>query len=132
MRHGWVADLGEGVVPVASLEDLRAMLWQTAGPTPSELWLTSPDGSSMCMLRRESRTLLMFLGPGQAGAGFTTRAVGEVAGPELVTFTLANGQRDEYPASWTVDAERALEALEYFFRTATMPPFLEWHDDAAG
>ena len=49
-----------------------------------------------------------------------------------MTFTLANGQRDDYPAAWTVDAERGREALEYFFETDTMPPFIEWHDDSAG
>jgi hypothetical protein len=98
----------------------------------TEFWLTSPDGSRMCMLRRESRALLMFLRPGDMDVGFTTRADGEIVGSQLVTFTLANGQQDEYPESWTVDAERAREALEYFFRTATMPPFLEWHDDGAG
>ncbi|HET6760930.1 MAG TPA: Imm1 family immunity protein [Gemmatimonadaceae bacterium] len=132
MRQRWVADLGEGVVPVASLEDLRSMLSRTAKPDTTEFWLTSPDGSRMCMLRRQSRALLMFLGPGDADAGFTTRADGEIAGSELVTFTLANGQRDEYPASWTVEAKRAREALEYFFTTGTMPPFLNWHDDGAG
>jgi hypothetical protein len=131
MIQGWVADLGEGVVPVASLADLRSMLSRMASLDTTEFWLTSPGGSSMCMLGRESRALLMFLRPGDADTGFTTRTNGDTSASELVTFTLANGQWDEYPASWTVDAERAREALEYFFTTATMPPFLIWHDDSA-
>lgn len=130
MRHGWFADLGGGAVPVTSLEDLSSLLSRTTDLTDTELWLTSPDGSRMCMLRHGSRALLMFLPTGDADAGFTARADGEVSGAKAVTFTLANGQRDEYPASWTVDSEQAREALEYFFKTASMPPFLVWHDDS--
>lgn len=127
-----MAELGQGPVSVQSLDHLRSMISHTAHPPVTELWLTSPDGSRMCMLRRDSRTLLMFLRPEEADAGFTTRGDADTIGSQLVTFTLANGQRDDYPAAWTVDAERGQEALEYFFETATMPLFLEWHDDSAG
>lgn len=115
-----------------SLDHLRSMISRTAGVTATELWLTSPNGSSMCMLRRDSRALLMFLRPQEPDAGFTTRGDADTTSSQLVTFTLANGQRDEYPVSWTVEAERGQEALEYFFETAMMAPFLEWHDDSTG
>ena len=132
MSRGWVAEFGQGLVPVQSLDHLRSMIARTAHLSATELWLTSPDGSRMCMLRRDSRALLMFLRPEDSDVGFTTRGDADTTTSQLVTFTLANGQRDEYPLSWTVDAERGHEALEYFFETATMPRFLKWHDDSAG
>ena len=126
----WTADVGGSILPVGSLDDLRSILSRTAGIAHQELWLTSPDGSRLCMLRSGSRALLMFQ-RSDADTGFTTRADGEVAGREMLKFTLANGQVDEYPASWTISAERAGETLQHFFRTGTRPPVVQWHDDGA-
>jgi hypothetical protein len=126
-ERGWVADLGGLVEPVRSPEDLRAMLSRTAGVADQEFWLTSPGGARLCMLRSAGRALLLFL-RGDADGGFSSRAGGEVVGEPMVQFRLANGQRDAYPASWTVSAERAREAIEYFYRTSAMAPFLAWSD----
>ena len=130
MAAPWTADVGDSVVSVGSLDELRSILSRTAGVAEEELWLTSPDGSRICMLRSGSRALLMFQRR-DADTGFTTRADGDVAGAEMLSFTLANGQVDEYPASWTVTAEHAREALEQFFRTGTRPPVVQWRDDGA-
>jgi hypothetical protein len=124
----WIANVAGTAVPVRSLGDLRAILSQTASAERQELWLVSRGGPRMCMLRNRDRALLLFQRHGSDTA-FTTRARDEVAGPKVVEFTLANGQRDEYPAAWTVDVERAREALEYFFETRAMAPFLAWGED---
>jgi len=128
MANGWVADLGNEVVPVRSLDELRSILSRTSGAARRELWLVSPHGPRLCMLRSANRALLMFLRHGDGDTGFTTRAGDDVAGAETVQFTLANGQIDEYPSSWTVSVAQARDAMEYFFRTAAMAPFLEWSD----
>jgi len=127
--HGWVATLGHEVVPVGSLDDLRSILSRTGGAARQELWLVSPHGPRLCMLRSGERALLMFLRHRDGDTGFTTRAGGDMPGSQTVQFTLSNEQVDEYPASWTVSVERAREAMEYFFRTGAMAPFVEWSED---
>jgi hypothetical protein len=82
------------------------------------------------MLRSHDRALLMFLRE-SGDTGFTSRADGPVAGPEQREFWLSNGQRNEYPASWTVSVPRAREALEHFFQTSERAPFVIWNDDGA-
>jgi hypothetical protein len=81
------------------------------------------------MLRSHDRALLMFLRE-RGDTGFMSRADGPVAGPEQREFRLSNGQRDEYPASWTLSVARAHEALEHFFQTGERAPFVVWNDGA--
>jgi hypothetical protein len=131
VTDGWIASVDGTDIPVRSLAHLRSVLADTAEHPYREVQLTSPAGPSLFMLRSHDRALLMFLREG-GDAGFTSRADGAVPGPERREFLLSNGQRDEYPASWTVSVARAHEAFEHFFETGERPPFVLWHDDGAG
>jgi hypothetical protein len=130
MSDGWVAVVSGQTVPIESLADLRSVLTRTVGLSRQELWLESPRGPCVCMLRSAARALLMFLRE-QGDVGFTSRADDDMSGPGTLEFTLANGQVEDYPAAWTVSAERAREALEHFFQTGAMAPFVAWNDDSA-
>lgn len=128
----WVARVGDRVAPIKTLADLRALIARTAGEARQELWLESPESSSICLLRSGDRALLLYL-PAPGEVGFTSRSPEPIADArEAVEFTLANGQVDRYPAAWTVSAERAREALEEFWRTSEMPRCIRWNDEDAG
>jgi hypothetical protein len=130
MGQAWVVSVDGQVTRVESPRDLDAVLSAGARP-PQEIWLTSPRGASMCLLRSGDRALLMYLRTA-GDTGFTSRSDTPTAGPPTTRFGLANGQVDEYPSAWTVSTSRAIEALEYFLRTEDRPPFIAWNDDGAG
>jgi len=83
-----------------------------------ELWATVPEGPAMCMLRSGADAWLMYL-RGDGDAGF--RSVGvEHAGS--ATYTLGNGQVDEYPRAWSIDLESCREAFRGFCRQGGARP----------
>jgi hypothetical protein len=47
----------------------------------------------------------------------------------MLSFRLANGQVDVYPASWTLPRETIEKALAHFVETGERPAFVRWHDD---
>jgi hypothetical protein len=49
-----------------------------------------------------------------------------------LAFTLSNGQVDELPAASTVSAAHARAAVEHFFTTGAVAPFLDWRADVSG
>jgi len=129
MAKTWVAQVGNESVGITSLDELRAILSRTGKAAGQEFWLEHPDGRSICMLRNGHRALLMFRDADDGS--LVALADGGVPDVPAVEFTLANGQRDEYPGAWTVSAEQAIAALEHFFATAVLAPFLAWRDDGA-
>ena len=64
--------------------------------------------------------------------GFSSRNPKYTGNPDArLTFTLSNGQEDEYPASWAVPGEDATRALEHYFLTGQRPSFIHWHDESS-
>jgi hypothetical protein len=130
MAKGWTVNVDGQVAPVESLTQLRSVLDAAAAKPRQEVWLFSPSGPSLCMLRNQDRALLMFLRePGDAG--FTSRSEIPVTGDSSTQFMLANGQLEEYPTAWTISTERAREALEHFLQTEERSPSVVWNDDEA-
>lgn len=94
-----------------------------------EVWERKEDGRALCALLREDVGWLMYLRePGDSG--FSSRNP-EYRGPRdaMLEYVLANGQKDEYPASWALPVTVVERALEYFRETGGMAPFVKWHAD---
>jgi ribosome maturation factor RimP len=91
-------------------------------------------------VRREEESLTGLFSGGQAvlfliGAegepGFSSRNPKFKGNQDArLTFTLVNGQEEEYPASWAVPGEDATRALEHWFFTGQRPSFIHWHDES--
>jgi hypothetical protein len=94
-----------------------------------ETWVRSKTGASLCALMSGERGLLMHL-PEPGASGATSRDP-KYAGPKsaMLSFRLANGQVDVYPASWTLPRETIEKALAHFVETGERPAFVRWHDD---
>ncbi len=102
-----------------------------AMPTPfKELWERGPQGQSLCALVNGGLGWLMYLRH-DGDAGFSSRNL-DYTGPEGATigYVLANGQRDEYPASWAYPVATVMAALDYFRREGQPAPFVAWHNDS--
>jgi hypothetical protein len=64
--------------------------------------------------------------------GFSTRNPAHHGPPDaLVTYTLSNGQGDEYPASWAYPTRLIPAAFLELHRTGERPTGFEWFDDSA-
>lgn len=101
---------------VASPQALRTALARFDAELPRyELWLSVPDGPSLCMLRSGPDAWLMHLRhPGDHG--FTSE--GDTARDGVAHYTLSNGQVDEYPLAWCIGLPRCHDAVVHFFASA--------------
>ena len=62
------------------------------------------------------------------GSGFATRNPDYQGSADArIEYRLANGQRDEHPASWDISTTEAVRTLEYFLVEEKMAPWLTWH-----
>jgi hypothetical protein len=94
-----------------------------------EEWRRKEDGRAICALISGDRGWLMYLSePGDSG--YSSRDPDYDGDPDAtMAFTLSNGQRDEYPAAWTLPLDVVERALAYFDKTGKRAPFVEWHAD---
>jgi len=101
---------------IATAQALRAALARfDADATRYELWLSVPDGPSLCMLRSEADAWLMYLRhPGDHG--FSSE--GDASREGVAPYTLSNGQVDEYPLAWCIALPQCHEAAVHFFASA--------------
>jgi hypothetical protein len=95
-----------------------------------EISADTPDGQTIIALINGDRGWLMYLRE-IGDAGFSSRCP-NYAGPgdAVIEYVLSNGQRDEYPASWSISKSEVDRALEFFRRECRPPPFVLWHNDS--
>lgn len=110
--------------PIVSIEQLGEALDRFDRYPRFEVWLSAQDGPSICMLRSEAHAWLMYLRFAGDG-GFVSQ--GQPGASGFVSYTLANGQIDEYPLAWCLDLEQCYKALAYFFvNKGARPEFVSW------
>lgn len=110
-----------------SAEDLRGRLARIAVERHSDIALIA-GGKAVSLLKSGDRAMLVFF-RATGDPGLTSRA-GDGPHDHSLRFRLANGQVDEYPASWTVTFEEGLRVLEHFATHLAPAPFVRWNDEA--
>lgn len=91
-----------------------------------ELWLSVPDGPSICMLREEAHAWLMYL-RFEGDSGFVSTGDAHLDG--TARFTLGNGQVDEYQLSWCIGWAACHAALRLFFANeGRRPDAVTWRE----
>jgi len=89
------------------------------------------EGGALTGLFTGGQAVLLLTG-GEGERRFSSRSPRPTGSPDArLSFTLANGQEEEYPASWAVPGEDATRALEHYFLTGQRPSFIHWHDDSS-
>jgi hypothetical protein len=114
---------------VSSASEARLLL-QSRRPSPdAEIWLTAPDDQALCILVHGESAWLLYV-PEEGDPGLSSTSP-DYDGPEdaMVSYLLANGQRDEYPASAAVPLSAALQAAEYFVETLEPAPCVAWSEE---
>ena len=117
----------EGVV--TSLEELREHIAASrSGPYGCCLLFGEDDRSLFAYWNDDLAALFFFDGP-EDDVGCTANAPFELAGADVETFRIENGQVDEYPRSITCRRAAAIEALEEFYVTGRRPEGLPWFEN---
>ena len=115
---------------VGSVEELDEFLGRVARTSPCDLWLGIGDGPSLCMLKQSEFSWLMYL-RFSGNSGFYT--IGDIDAKGKATFTLGNGQVDEYPIAFCIELEQALKAISYFWiNEGRRPDWIEWRESRPG
>jgi hypothetical protein len=110
----------------SSLAEFSQLLDRIDSLPNAEVWLFSPNGPSICLLKAESHTFLMYLRR-EGDHGFTS--VGDGSREGKFQVRLANGQVDEYPLAWCLGPEFAYKGLAYFFVNAgEKSPYIQWRE----
>jgi hypothetical protein len=115
---------------VTELAELQVYLGYIGRIQFSEIWIHHAVGwPALCALINGDAAWLMYL-RFEGDAGFSTRNPNYAGPPKaVIEYYLANGQHDEYPASWNITTAEAPRALEYFFEQEAMAPWLQWHEE---
>lgn len=95
-----------------------------------EIWVDGPSDQSLCAIVNGQVGWLMYLRE-SGDPGFSSRNP-DYGGPEdaVITYVLANGQHDTYPAAWAYSLATVEAAITYFRSQGTPPPFITWHNEA--
>lgn len=111
---------------ISSVEELGEALDRFDAQPQFELWASTAEGPSMCMLRNGAHAWLMYLRvPGDSGFN----SVGNRANVGVQKYRLSNGQTDEYPLSWCIEVEQCYKALSYFFvNEGARPEWVSWSE----
>jgi len=115
---------------VSELNELQVHLLRVRRGQFAEIWMQhAANWPSISALINGEAAWLMYMRH-DGDAGFSTRNPNYSGPPKaVIEYYLANGQRDEYPASWNITTSEAMRALEYFFLKEEMAPLLTWHEE---
>jgi hypothetical protein len=104
------------------LQQIHDYLQEARKSQYAEVWIDHGNFPIMCALINGDRGWLMFLRYDGDG-GFSSRA-SDYLGPKdaVADYMLSNGQRDEYPVSWTLPVDSIYRALECFAANKSAPP----------
>ena len=97
-----------------------------AGRQYAEIWLSQGTAKALSLLVNRDLAWIMYLVNIDEQCWHSVESRSSGASDATLEFVLANGQRDEYPASWAVPTEQALSALECFFLRQERSPALSW------
>ena len=113
------------IYKVSQPQELKQLLSEAPCPLV-EVGLNNKDGwPTICALINADSGWLIYL-RSEGDSGFSTRNPEYRGSPTaVIEYLLADGQRDEYPASWDISTAEAMRALEYFLTEEKMAPWLE-------
>jgi immunity protein Imm1 of predicted polymorphic toxin system len=111
----------------SSIDELNEALARFDDEPNFDLWVSTPGGPMINMMRSGPDAFLMYLRFAE-DTGFTSRS--RVTRVGTTSFRLANGQVDEFPLAWCIDRELCYKAITHFCANeGEMPKWIAWHED---
>ncbi|GAA4568740.1 hypothetical protein GCM10023193_50940 [Planotetraspora kaengkrachanensis] len=123
----WVMHAGTDTVRAPSRDTMLRAIQAATSHGQGEIWLEHPDGPALGIVLGQTRAMVLRLE--EAGdAGY--HAVDLTAAPiPSDTYTLSNGQVDEYDDRDTVNAHHVLSIVDHFLATGERWTGVVWHND---
>ena len=125
MRGEMRASINKNEFYLNDASDLKTYINALTSVTPAEAWIYT-DASSLCILKTNDCAFLMY----QDNSEDTSETANdESQHDDLIEFTLANGQVDEYPGNMCVAYSTAVQAIEHFYKKSGLKyPKVNWCD----
>ncbi len=121
-----IASINQKHFQVITATDTLKYLGLLGSTDIAESWVRSDKSQLLCILKVKDKMLLMYL-QNEGDVGVISQ--GKDNSQKLISFTLANGQVDEYPASWCIDSQTAHEGIRFFLESGgKRPQNINWND----
>jgi len=114
-----IASINQKHIQINTATDILKYLGLLGSTELAESWIRSNDSQLMCILKANDKMLLMYL-QNEGDVGVISQ--GNDGADQLVSFTLANGQVDEYPQNWCVDSQAAHQGIRFFLESGGKRP----------
>jgi len=124
--EGWSLFVDEDERRGLSTDDVLGRVTAAIARGAGELWLTRYEEDSLSLLIEPSRAFVMYLAfPGDSG-GVTAHDPRMTGSPKRASFTLSNGQVDEFGYEETLPKDEAIAIVDHFLRTGELAPWVRW------
>jgi len=136
LRDTLMAELIEVTIPAREAEPgqvaqaLHAAMTRLRVGTRAEVWVDLDPFPALCALFSGEHAVLMVVRY-SGDPGFTSRNPAYRGRAEATfSYTLSNGQVDEFPAAWAYSRQQAMEVIEEFAATRRVPESVSWFNDS--
>jgi hypothetical protein len=123
--EGWSLAVDEEERRGLSADEVLGSVSTAVAKRAGELWLTRYEEDSLTLLLGPRRAFVMYLAfPGDSGV--TAHDARMAGSPDIASFTLSNGQVDEFSYEETLPKDDALAVVEHFVSSGGLAPWVEW------
>jgi Immunity protein Imm1 len=123
--EGWSLSIDEKERLGLSADDVLRLVTAAVAKGAGEVWLTRYEEDSLTLLIEPRRAFVMYLAfPGDSGV--TAHDPRMTGSPEKASFTLSNGQVDEFGYEETLPKDDVIAVVDHFLRTGELPRSVAW------
>jgi hypothetical protein len=122
---GWSLTIDDEERRGLSADTVLGMVSKAVAKGAGELWLTRYEEDSLNLLIEPMRAFVMYLAF-DGDSGVTARDPGMAGSPGKASFTLSNGQVDEFDYEETLPKDDAISVVRHFLSTGEHAPWVAW------
>ena len=108
-----------------SADDVLGLVTAAVASDAGELDLTRYEEDSLTLLIEPSRAFVMYLKSAR-DSGVTAHDPRKAGSPDKASFTLSNGQVDEFDYEETLRKSDAIAVVDHFLSTGELAPWVAW------
>jgi hypothetical protein len=123
--EGWSLTVDEEERRGLSADDVLGLVTAAVAKGAGELWLTRYEEDSLTLLLEARRAFVMYLAL-DGDSGVTAHDARMAGSPDTASFTLSNGQVDEFSFEETLPKDDALAIVRHFVSSGGLAPWIEW------
>jgi hypothetical protein len=123
--EGWSLTINEEERRGLSADAVLGMVSNAVAKGAGELWLTRYEEDSLTLLVEPRRAFVMYLAF-DGDSGVTAHDPRMAGSPDTASFTLSNGQVDEFSFEETLPKDDVPAVVEHFVSSGKLAPWITW------